>query len=429
MSRKSKVLISAYACNPAGDPKLHPGEDLVGWNLVKRVRSSAELWVITHSYNRSVIERETRGRELEAVHFVYVNLPSVLRLLYRVSFGERIYYYLWQIEAWRTARRLHRREHFDLAQHLTFGNYWMPSFIGAFLPVPFIWGPIGGGQKVPRTFFGDYSLKEKLAEWGRDGAQWAGRHLLFSRWMCMRRAKVILVCNCETKAMFPERYWGKIRYFPVNGISPDELAPRARAPLSRTSSVRILTAGRLIRLKAFDLILKAMALVQEEDSRVRLELVGQGPEETNLKRLASVLDLGNRVKFVPWLSRADLLKRMRVSDVFAFMSLRDGGGAVVIEAMASRIPVVCLDTGGPGFHVQEGWGIKIRPGDPGRVIEELAQAILRLARDPGLRMKLGRNGLARAMDFYIWEKQGRRLADIYTEALNGSFAVNKRDLS
>jgi glycosyltransferase involved in cell wall biosynthesis len=410
MTRRARILVSAYACNPAGDPHLHPGEDLVGWHLVGQLAKVHEVWVITHAYNRPEIER-AGGPARTKAHFLYVKLPSFVRLLYRVSFGERIYYYLWQILAWRTAVRLHKRIHFDLAHHLTFGNYWMPSFIGAFLPVPFIWGPIGGGQKIPRVFFKEFSLMEKLSEWGRDAAQWVGRNLLLSRRICMSRAKAILVCNRETKAMFPKKYWPKISYFPVNGISPSELARRAPA-LHGKAGLRLLTAGRLIRLKAFDIVVRAFALARREDPRARLEIVGQGPEEPALRRLASELGLGRSVSLVPWLSRESLLKRMRASDGFVFASLRDGGGAVVVEAMASGIPVVCLNLGGPGFHIRDQWGIKVNSAPPERVVEEMARAILRLDRDPALRQRLGRRGWLQAKDAYLWDRLGERLARI-----------------
>jgi glycosyltransferase involved in cell wall biosynthesis len=412
-----KVLISAYACNPAGDPHLHPGEDLVGWNLVEQMAKHADLWVITHDYNRKEIEKAHLSQSRSRARFVFVKLPQLIRLLYRVSFGERVYYYLWQILAWRTAVRLHRQVHFDLAHHVTFGNYWMPSFIGAFLPVSFIWGPVGGGQKVPRVFFKDYSLLEKLSEWGRDAGQWVGRHLLISRKICMRRAKLILVCNRETKAMFPIKYWPKIRYFPVNGISPNELARTVPAK-KKGSRVRFVTAGRLVRLKAFDIIVRAIARVAKDNPRALLEIIGQGPEEPSLRRLSKELGLQKCVKFIPWLSRKNLLRRMRASDVFVFASLRDGGGAVVVEAMASGIPVVCLNVGGPGFHVRDAWGVAVDPDEPETVVEEMGKALLRLDSHPALRRRMGRSGLLRAKGFYVWQEQGMRLRGFYKMVLD-----------
>jgi len=418
--RRLRVLISAYACNPAGNPKLHPGEDLVGWHLVEQFSKSHELWVITHDYNRFEIQRVHNDKNLKGPRFIYVKLPTFVRLLYRVSFGERIYYYLWQIAAWRAAVRLHREHRFDLAHHLTFGNYWMPSFIGAFLPVPFIWGPIGGGQKIPRVFFKEFTLLEKLSEWGRDDAQWVGRHLLISRKICIHRASLILVCNRETKAMFPEKYWPKIRYFPVNGISGKELGP-APSSTAKGKTIRFITAGRFIRLKGFDLVLRAFAAFLGSGLRAELDVVGQGPEEANLRELARSLKLGPSVRFLTWLSRDELLKRMRRSDIFLFASLRDGGGAVVIEAMASGIPVICLDLGGPGFHIKKDWGEKIDSGRPDDVVKGFSEAMVRLAENPSKRLALGKAGRQRAATSYSWDSLGARMNEIYSDVLNEEY--------
>lgn len=146
--RRLHVLVSAYACNPSGSLQLHPGEDLTGWMLALEAARRHLVWVITHSYNRPGIESSPPGDNLRNIHFVFVSLPRFFSWLYRFGIGERLYYYFWQIAAWRVAVRLHLQYRFDIAHHLTFGNYWMPSFIGAFLPVPFVWGPLGGGQKL-----------------------------------------------------------------------------------------------------------------------------------------------------------------------------------------------------------------------------------------------------------------------------------------
>ena len=109
---------------------------------------------------------------------------------------------------------------------------------------------------------------------------------------------------------------------------------------------------------------------------------------------------------------------MRESDVFLFPSFRDGGGAVVVEAMASGIPVVCLDTGGPGFHIQKEWGIKIAPKDPELVTNEMAHALEKLYLDKDLRMKMGRAARKRAEEFYLWDRLGERMQEIYQNALS-----------
>lgn len=412
-----KVLVSAYACNPAGSLALHPGEDLAGWKLMRQLARFNDLWIITHAYNRPEIKGFPGQGDPSGVKFHFVDLPPWLRWLYKIEFGQRIYYYLWQIKAWRVARRLHKTVGFDAAHHLTFGNDWIPSFIGAFLPVPFIWGPVGGGQRTPKKLRPEYSLYGRLAERVRSTAQWFGRRDLVRR-RCLKRAKAVLVCNEETKLKMPAKHEKKIFYFPVNGISPEDLAP-AEAPAANPKGFRVLTAGRLHRLKGFSLAVRALGELSGKVPEAELVIVGTGPEENRLKSLAKNLGMESRIHFTPWLSRAEVLREMRACDVFLFPSFRDGGGAVVVEAMASGKPVVCIDSGGPGNHVQEAWGVKILPGRPDEVVERITAALLKAAADPEWRLRLGREARRRAEEFYVWDKLGDRMDAIYRHALAG----------
>lgn len=421
--KKLKILVSAYACNPSASLQLHPGEDLTGWKLVEQLSRSHEVWVLTHTYNRPAIESLIRKHSEGNPRFLFVELPRLLRGLYAFGIGERLYYYFWQIAAWLVARRIHGQIRFDLAHHLTFGNYWMPSFIGAFLKIPFVWGPVGGGQKTPASLFGRYSLFGQFSEIGRDFAQWIGRNLLLSRKRCLENASAILVCNRETKAQFAKKYWPRISYFPVNGISKQDLSGRTGYRPSKT--FRIISAGRMIRLKGFDLCIEAFARFREKFPDSSMEIVGQGPEERRLRELAEKKRCSDSIEFVPWLDRRSLLKRMCDCDVFLFASFRDGGGAVVIEAMASGLPVVCLDSGGPGFHVQNSWGIRISSRRAHKVIEDMTNALTDLRRKPAWRRKLGEAGKKRAGEYYLWENLGLRLNIMYSDVLKAEASASQ----
>ena len=115
--------------------------------------------------------------------------------------------------------------------------------------------------------------------------------------------------------------------------------------------------------------------------------------------------------------RQDLLGLMRQCDTFLFPSLRDGGGAVVVEAMAARKPVVCMDLAGPGLHVTEECGIKIPARSPDEAIQLMAQALERLYHDRELCVKMGQAGRARAEKVYRWDHLGERLLKIYEDVL------------
>jgi glycosyltransferase involved in cell wall biosynthesis len=204
----------------------------------------------------------------------------------------------------------------------------------------------------------------------------------------------------------------------VTGINRGDLHdPRPRTEDEAT--YRLLTTGRLVRYKRFDFALRAVEAFSRRNpgARVLLEIVGDGPEGPSLKSLADSLKLGDRVRFIPWMPRQELIARMTACDAFLFPSLREGGGIVVIEAMACGKPVVALNAAGPGFHVQPEWGIKIEPQNPIQVVDDLALALARLWADPDLRLRLGLAARRRAEDFYLWDRLGERLRDIQSEAL------------
>ncbi len=410
------ILVSAYACNPTSSLQLHPGEDITGWRQVGQIRRFHKVWVITHSYNRDGVEKARSAGEYPDVVFRFLDLGRVLGLLYKAEIGQRIYYYLWQLKAWRVARRLHRRIGFDLAHHLTFGNDWIGSFIGAFLPVPYIHGPVGGGQRTPRPLLAEYTRYGRFAEWVRETAQRFGRSD-FVRRRCLRKAKAILVCNEETRAKIPAADRGKVFYFPVNGMSRDDLALFPPPAPHGGRGFRILTAGRMHRLKGFALGVKAFGLLAKKRPDSEFWIVGKGEEEEAILAAARDSGVADKVRIIPWLPRTDLLKTMAQADAVVFPSFRDGGGAVVVEGMAAGKPVVVLDSGGPGAHIDAAWGIKIAPSSPEETAVKLAEAMERLAGDPELRDRLGRAARRRVEEFYLYDKEGERMQAIYRFAL------------
>ena len=91
---------------------------------------------------------------------------------------------------------------------------------------------------------------------------------------------------------------------------------------------------------------------------------------------------------------------------------------MVIEAMSAAKPVVCLDIGGPGLHINEECGIKLKPMSPMETVQNLANALERLYLDEGLRVRLGKAARKRAEQEYHWDILGVRLVEIYQPILH-----------
>ena len=413
--KQRRVLACVFTCCPAGAPGFTGGEDVLGWNLLKQVARFHEVWALTHAEDRAAIESTLEQEPDPNLNFHFVGLPRALRPLLRFQGGHQFYYYLWQIKVYFAAKKLHKEKKFDLFHHITYANDWMVSFIGALLPMPYVRGPGGGAHRTPKGLEQEYTFGGRIWEKVRSLGQWLFRHdPLFIKGQS--RARALLVCNREAMEGIPARWAHKVQVFPVNGISSRDLALAGQTNADN-GKFRVLSAGSLIRVKGFGLAIKAFQEFAANYPSSELSIIGSGPEESRLKNLARQGQLGQKVQFLQSIPRDQLLAKIASCDVFLFPSLRDGGGAVVIEAMSVGKPVVCLNAGGPGMHITDECGIKIDPRSSEDATHQLADALQRLRQNEGLRLKMGRAARDRAEQVYLWDRLGERLMEVYQHSL------------
>jgi glycosyltransferase involved in cell wall biosynthesis len=408
-----KVLACTFTACPPDRPGFRGGEDVLGWNMLVQIARNHQVWALTNADDRMGIEQALNHEPINNLHFCFVSLPSFLRPLLRIQGGHQFYYYLWQLKAYMAARKLHKETRFDLFHHITYANDWMPSFIGALLPVKYIRGPGGGAHRTPRGFESEYTFKGRIWEKVRSVSQWIFRHDP-TFYLGQARASALLLCNKESISQVPKKWSHKTHPFPVNGVSSDDLTQRRESP-KNSDNFRVLTAGSLIRVKGIGLAIKAFQQFHLSHGSSEFIIVGSGPEESHLRSLVHQLGLEEQIHFVQAMPRRKLLAEMSGCDAFLFPSLRDGGGAVVIEAMAMGKPVVCLDTGGPAMHINDDCGHKVPVESPTQAISELADALGILYEDPTLKYKQGLAAAERALDLYHWDRLGNRLMGIYDQ--------------
>src|SRR5690606_4531990 len=142
-------------------------------HIAREMADHHDVWVLTRSNNRQVIEDALRANPASGLRPVYFDLPAWARRWKGGGRGTQLYYYLWQLGVYRVARRLHRDVRFDLTHHVTFGKYWAPSLL-ALLDARFVWGPVGGGESAPRPVWDDLGPSGRRYERLRAAARWLG---------------------------------------------------------------------------------------------------------------------------------------------------------------------------------------------------------------------------------------------------------------
>jgi rhamnosyl/mannosyltransferase len=193
-------------------------------------------------------------------------------------------------------------------------------------------------------------------------------------------------------------------------------ADAVRSVRARYGERLVISVGRLVYYKGFDVLIRAMASV-----RGKLLIVGDGPLRGELQALAVQLGVADKVVFAGEINNAGVTPYYHAADLFALASVArsEAFGIVQIEAMAAGLPVVntSLDSGVPFVSLDGQTGLTVPPGNP----QALAAAINRLLDDRGLRQSLGQAGVRRArQEFSLDTMLGRTLQLYRTVADSGT---------
>ncbi|MEL6495658.1 MAG: glycosyltransferase family 4 protein [Cyanobacteria bacterium J06623_7] len=406
-----KVLLSAYSCEPNKG-----SERGVGWNMAKAIAKHHEVWVFTRpDESKAAIEAELAQNPIPNLHFVYFTLPFWQdSLRWGQSGAMQLHYYLWQIQAYFVARKMHREINFDIAHHVTFVRYSVPSLL-SLLPIPFIWGAVGGGESAPAKFWQDFNLKNKLYEWLR--ATWRGIGELDPlTHLTAKNSTIAYATTKETAAKLTKLGAVNVQQTSETGISQAEIQQLSQCPPPSGDRVRFINVARLLHWKGIYLGLRAFAAANLPEAEYWV--VGAGPERKKLEVLARELNIAERVTFFGLLDREEVLYRLGQCTALVHPSLHDSGGWVPLEAMASGRPILCLDLGGPGETVTPDIGIKVPAHNPEQTVQDLAAAMVELAANPHLCVQMGRQGQERIREFYSWEAKAQRLSDVYQNCVH-----------
>lgn len=201
---------------------------------------------------------------------------------------------------------------------------------------------------------------------------------------------------------------GNVRH--VNNFAETEEVEKSisRAEFDTPSDAPLLLGlGRLHDAKAFDVLIKAAAQMEE----VYLWIAGEGPAREELEALIKTLGVGERVKLLGW--RADRAALFEACDICTFISRKEGFGTVFVQSWAQRVPVVVSSADGPRQFVNDGQDGLVVPIDD---VDATVAAVQKLMNDAPLRSKLVENGYARYKNEFTKEQSVRGYLEFYHEA-------------
>jgi glycosyltransferase involved in cell wall biosynthesis len=408
-----RVLLSAYSAR-AG----HGSEPGIGWGWARHLAEAGhDVTLLTHSRNEADNRAALNVSPLP--NLVMECVPSVrpiraLRtLLPSDRVGRVVEYLAWRRPALQRARRLHADAGFDLVHHVTYGSI-VPGSPMWRLGVPFVFGPLGSGQRAPSEARALFRRSSWLGEWLRNGIIAAtGRHLNPLASAPIRHAAAVVATNEATLQLARRLGARHTELMCDTGIAPDLMtSPQRESPGQRP---RVLWVSRLTPRKGVRLAVEAIAHAAQEID-VELHIVGDGPQRDDLERWTTELGITHRTIChgrLPWPEVIDLYARCHA---LLFTSVQETFGSQLVEAAAFGLPIVAVDLHGASSVLPAEAAIKTPFGDLSSTALGLSRALVGLLTDDVTYARLSEG----AIDFarsQTWPERVRRMERLYADSI------------
>ena len=404
------LFLSIYSCDPAFGSEL-----TVGWHRLLHAARDARVWAVTE--DRGQQARVDAGLAeaglADRVRLRYLAHDAIERRAMDTPGGFYWAYRRWQRRALCVAQGVHDAVGLDLLHHVNMVGYREPGFLyrlAAEAGIPLVLGPVGGTQNMPAAFAWRDSARAGAVETARTIANDAQLRLARRFHAAARQATTVLAAT-STGVADLKRVGIDADRLLETGAPPAGTARRwaERAP----GPVRVLWASEFIYRKGLDLMLDAHQRLRASGLDVHLHLLGDGP----LRGLVPADD-----PTVHWdgrIPREAVLARYQTADVFAFTSVRDTSGNVMLEALAAGLPVVYLDHQGAHDMGSAACGVPVPVRSPDQVADGLAAGIRKAVAHPETYDALSAGAIARAKAL-AWDVNAQAMAAIYQRALSAN---------
>ncbi len=420
-NKKLKVLLVVEQCNPewASVP-------LEGYNYFRGINNLVDATLVTHIRNKPALEKYP---EYEKTFYIEERKLSqqYYKVVENLTAKGRVNWPLYNALSYPIYEEFNQQVYQKFKGKILNGDYDIVHAITPIMPrypfkvvsvcqqTPFILGPVNGGIPFPPGF--QETAKQEFAQFNFLRA--VGRALIPGYVETYKKADKVLAGSTYTLNLLKKLFAipdTRLELFYENGIA-QEFLMSVKPAREEGSQINLLFVGRLVPYKCADVVIESIGkLDQAIQSKIRLTIVGDGSERNNLENRVKELNLAEIVSFAGWVNQSETLDYYRKADIFCFPSIREFGGAVVIEAMACGLPCIVANNGGIGEYVNEETGFKIEPISREYLTQELTSKIKMLVEDHKLRESMSAKAIERAREFE-WENKARKIAEIYEKML------------
>lgn len=409
LNEKLKIFVSAYACEPDIGTEIG-----VGWHWTLEMSKYYELWVLTRKSNKESIERwSSESKEKYDIHYIYFDMPKVLRFWKKGLRGVRTYYVIWQKLTNRIVRRTMKENNIHIYHLLTYGNsLWPVSNYG--MKQFFVWGPTGGVDSIPREYSKYYSMRSKIVELVR---RTVVRTLPFNAGF-QKRCKNANLILCKSNSMYDaisDKYKEKAMLFTDVAVEPHSGYVTSKKNKNE-ENIKYIVVGRFDPWRGFDILIEAFAKAVKLNPKIELEIIGDGKDKRRLEKLIKENGIQKYVKLAGQVPIKTYYEKISYSDVVVNSCLKEGAVTAAFDALSFGKPLIGIDTGGYTRYFKKNYSIIIPRLGRSQTIDMLRDAIVKMF-DVNIRGDMSRNALE-ASTRYTWEIKGKEIFEEISKAYN-----------
>ena len=232
----------------------------------------------------------------------------------------------------------------------------------------------------------------------------------------LNHASRVIVVSHKLKRLAEEHFGCRDKLVVIpNGVDPQKVTvPNLGDLPDRARSWILLSVSNLVHTKGLDLNLVAVQRLRKRYPLLRYRVIGGGPLEGKLRRMAASLKLDDCVEFLGRQPHHQVMEHMAMCDIFSLPSWQEGFGVVYLEAMASGKPVIGCEGEGIEDFVEHGkTGLLVKPRD----VDSLVEALDFLLSHPEEARAMGERARKLVLEDYTWEKTAEKTIAVYKEVL------------
>lgn len=393
----------------------------MAWNWCVNLAKYCELHIITEGEFRDNIEAVLptlpQGKNM---HFYYNPVSDEIRKMCWNQGDWRFYKYYreWQWKTYTMAKEIIKQHHIDIVHQLNMIGFREPGYLWKIENKPFVWGPIGGLKQFPSSYLEGAGIKMKLFNRIKNIVNiYQIKH--------DKRVDQALKKSDLLISSIPDSYNAIKKYkglnsiiIPETGCFIDDNSIKRNKEEKVDDDFRLLWVGKFDFRKQLNIALATMSKLKDK-SNIKLIICGSGSDNqiSYYKQMAINLGIEDNVVWKGNIENSKVKEEMRKSDIFFFTSVSEDTSTVVLEAVSCGLPVLCFDTCGMGYVINESVGQKVPLTNPRQSADDFAEKINYLYNNREFLQKLS-DGCKQRQKELSWDNKAKQMVELYNKVIN-----------